>query len=401
MTLTGAASALSPSPAVFDLLRLLFSCIQKRRSLILIGSPLANKAQPEHPPPSRRHRDRDASNSNEKSLSCKPHLLLSSRWISLQRLTWLMLIIFLTSGPTRARAFRPLTAKSSPAKATAMATRVLHAGSHLGNSAAAATRFSTRTRTAAAWQSVRRTALLGAVSGGLGGGSSRRYSSQVDSQAAPPLAVEQPQPAQQHALAQSHPRATAETGVTTSPPGSGSRLRMDPRKDISGLITVVSTPERAREVLAVLKMTEEKDQAAGKSPSARVWAADTEVAYIDVKTQGPVGNGRVICLSLYGGPDVDFGDGPGSAVWVDNFGAAEGVLQVPCAMRNALFLPLLFSSSFSSSFSLSSCSSLSSLSPCSSLSSCSSLLASRIDHSLSFLANMHASPDRNALIDPM
>jgi hypothetical protein len=34
--------------------------------------------------------------------------------------------------------------------------------------------------------------------------------------------------------------------------------------------------------------------------------------------------GKVICVSIYGGPTVDFGDGPGSALWVENIGEAEG-----------------------------------------------------------------------------
>ena len=33
------------------------------------------------------------------------------------------------------------------------------------------------------------------------------------------------------------------------------------------------------------------------------------MAFIDVKTQCPVGHGAVICFSVYGGPDVDFGRG--------------------------------------------------------------------------------------------
>ncbi|RLN98662.1 hypothetical protein BBJ28_00014173 [Nothophytophthora sp. Chile5] len=54
-------------------------------------------------------------------------------------------------------------------------------------------------------------------------------------------------------------------------------------------------------------------------------ACDTEVAQIDIKAVGPVGNGRVTCLSLYSGPDVDYGNGP--YVWVDNLDSAEGTLQ--------------------------------------------------------------------------
>ncbi|KAL4152440.1 hypothetical protein PRNP1_009370 [Phytophthora ramorum] len=54
-------------------------------------------------------------------------------------------------------------------------------------------------------------------------------------------------------------------------------------------------------------------------------ACDTEVGQIDIKAVGPVGNGVVSCLSLYSGPDVDYGNGP--YVWVDNLDSAEGTLQ--------------------------------------------------------------------------
>ena len=88
--------------------------------------------------------------------------------------------------------------------------------------------------------------------------------------------------------------------------------------DISDQITVVTNEKRAREVLAVLMANKDK-----------VWGCDTEVADINVKTEGPVGNGKVVCVSIYGGPHVDFGDGPGSALWIENIGGeAEGILQI-------------------------------------------------------------------------
>ncbi|KAJ1403090.1 ribonuclease H-like domain-containing protein, partial [Ochromonadaceae sp. CCMP2298] len=60
----------------------------------------------------------------------------------------------------------------------------------------------------------------------------------------------------------------------------------------------------------------------------RVWACDTEVADIDVKKEGPVGNGKVICVSIYGGEGVDFSGGGGkSTLWIDNDGKAAGVLD--------------------------------------------------------------------------
>ena len=56
-----------------------------------------------------------------------------------------------------------------------------------------------------------------------------------------------------------------------------------------------------------------------------IHACDTEVADIDIKEQGPVGNGRVTCLSIFSGPEHDFGRGP--RIWVDNLDGAEGTLE--------------------------------------------------------------------------
>jgi DNA polymerase-1 len=50
-------------------------------------------------------------------------------------------------------------------------------------------------------------------------------------------------------------------------------------------------------------------------------ACDTEVANIDVTTQSPVGNGNVICATVYSGPDVDFGTG--SRLWIDNMDSSQ------------------------------------------------------------------------------
>ena len=59
-------------------------------------------------------------------------------------------------------------------------------------------------------------------------------------------------------------------------------------------------------------------------------ACDTEVMAIDLKKLGPVGNGYVTCLSMYSGPDFDYGlgGGKGLALFVDNLDESEGVLQV-------------------------------------------------------------------------
>jgi DNA polymerase I-like protein with 3'-5' exonuclease and polymerase domains len=85
--------------------------------------------------------------------------------------------------------------------------------------------------------------------------------------------------------------------------------------------TVVADVSHARKVLDIMAK-------AHKENPDIVWACDTEVADIDLSLQGPVGNGRVTCVSIYSKCfHGDFGDGPGCALWIDNLGDAEGVLQ--------------------------------------------------------------------------
>lgn len=90
-----------------------------------------------------------------------------------------------------------------------------------------------------------------------------------------------------------------------------------PPKMFSDQITIVNNAATAKAVLAVLTDPKHKDV---------IWACDTEVADIDVKTQGPVGNGFVTCVSIFGGPDIDFGlgEGPGTALWIDNMNYDDG-----------------------------------------------------------------------------
>ncbi len=57
-------------------------------------------------------------------------------------------------------------------------------------------------------------------------------------------------------------------------------------------------------------------------------ACDTEVMDIDLKTVGPVGNGRVTCFSMYSGPGFDYGFGEGQALFVDNIDASKDLMQV-------------------------------------------------------------------------
>lgn len=79
-------------------------------------------------------------------------------------------------------------------------------------------------------------------------------------------------------------------------------------------VTVVRTAAEARLVLRVLR-----------SLVDGVVACDVESSDIDLGEQSPYGNGRVICLSLYAGPDVDFGNGP--RVWVDTTTGAGETLR--------------------------------------------------------------------------
>lgn len=87
-------------------------------------------------------------------------------------------------------------------------------------------------------------------------------------------------------------------------------------------VTIVRTPAQAETVLAALT------KAAEENPGA-IHACDTEVMDIDLKLVGPVGHGYVTCLSVYSGPDFDYGlgDGPGTALWVDNLDDSHGLLQ--------------------------------------------------------------------------
>ena len=82
--------------------------------------------------------------------------------------------------------------------------------------------------------------------------------------------------------------------------------------------TIVRDRDTAKKVLRILQLLEDDGD--------RVHACDTEVANISLKDQSPVGNGRVICASVYSGPDIDFGSGP--RLWIDNLDDADGVLDV-------------------------------------------------------------------------
>lgn len=82
-------------------------------------------------------------------------------------------------------------------------------------------------------------------------------------------------------------------------------------------VTIVRTREHAKQVVERLIQAD---------PSI-FHACDTEVMGIALKEVGPVGNGYVTCVSVYSGPDFDYGDGPGKVLWIDNIDDAYGVLQ--------------------------------------------------------------------------
>ncbi|CAM9558280.1 unnamed protein product [Pylaiella littoralis] len=81
-------------------------------------------------------------------------------------------------------------------------------------------------------------------------------------------------------------------------------------------VQVVAGRESARKVVEVLM----------DNPDV-FYGCDTEVSEISLKDHGPVGHGRVTCISIYGGPEIDFGEGPGKILWVDNLGEADGTLE--------------------------------------------------------------------------
>ncbi|KAK3279840.1 hypothetical protein CYMTET_12292 [Cymbomonas tetramitiformis] len=71
-------------------------------------------------------------------------------------------------------------------------------------------------------------------------------------------------------------------------------------------VLVVNTVDVAQAVLKQLQGLAQEEW--GHDDCPRYHALDTEVMDIDVKKQTPVGHGRVICLSAYCGPDVNFLD---------------------------------------------------------------------------------------------
>lgn len=57
----------------------------------------------------------------------------------------------------------------------------------------------------------------------------------------------------------------------------------------------------------------------------RPHAWDTETINIDAKEESPVGHGKIICATVFAGPDIDFGNGP--RLFIDNYADAEGLIM--------------------------------------------------------------------------
>ena len=100
-------------------------------------------------------------------------------------------------------------------------------------------------------------------------------------------------------------------------PGDDGYFPPIPNESVEG-VTLVRDKQHALQVLQRLQ----------QAPPTLFHACDTEVMALDLKEEGPVGNGYVTCLSVYSGPDFDYGDGPGTVLWIDNLDDAVGVLEV-------------------------------------------------------------------------
>ena len=101
-------------------------------------------------------------------------------------------------------------------------------------------------------------------------------------------------------------------------PGQEGYFEVDPNEKYPG-VTLVRTKEQAQIVMKNFMAAD----------SSLFHACGTDVMAIDLKKVGPVGNGYVTCMSIYSGPDFDYGLGekPGSVLWIDNLDDACGVLQ--------------------------------------------------------------------------
>lgn len=78
-------------------------------------------------------------------------------------------------------------------------------------------------------------------------------------------------------------------------------------------VTLIRTPVKAKQVVSQLQKLKD-----------HYHACDTEVIDIDLD-KSVIGQGKVICASIFVGPQFDFGSGP--RIWIDNFEECEGVLN--------------------------------------------------------------------------
>jgi DNA polymerase I len=62
-----------------------------------------------------------------------------------------------------------------------------------------------------------------------------------------------------------------------------------------------------------------------RSVPERIHAWDTETIDLEVRTESPVGKGRILCAQCFAGPDLDFGNGP--RLFIDNYADAEGIIE--------------------------------------------------------------------------
>ena len=82
----------------------------------------------------------------------------------------------------------------------------------------------------------------------------------------------------------------------------------------------VRTPLALEEVVVVDTVAKAERVVEGllEMPKETIHAVDTEVADIDLKSQGPVGHGFVTCFTVYSGPDAVYDDDtPGKTLWVE------------------------------------------------------------------------------------
>ena len=88
--------------------------------------------------------------------------------------------------------------------------------------------------------------------------------------------------------------------------------------------TIIRNKKEAKRVLRILRQLKD-----------RFHAWDTETYDLEIKKEGPVGKGKILCATAFCGPDIDFGNGPSKrfsltpiGLFVDNYEDAEGVLNV-------------------------------------------------------------------------